>query len=1670
MRKAVSYAFTTLLVCLSALLFAGSASAYQPGSEQNLKTLVMLINFPDDLSTPVTTAQVKDVMFTGAHSVNEFYLEDSWGKFGFTGINQQDGDVIGYITSPVNKTDGCNGSAMTDGLDAQATLLGYNVAAYDRVVYVAPTCPNGRSFAGIATGRAWIVGNAWSSIYAWAHELGHDMPIGPGDGQGHANAMYCDEGGFPTTSGDRCFQAGYADENDIMGNSVRLRNSFNRIAAGFLPMSTSTTASAPGVYDLYGTDEQPIADHTYNLRIPIREPIVAFVLGGTFNTGGSNGFLNLEYRRPRGYFDQNLSPSTTTTGATIRFARDYGEVFDNMRTETYLVDTEPRTRPFLGWRKGQGHSWFEDYYYEQEYGEFDPLTTDTGYYDPDSDVLLRVVERDSQKIQIEYSKGFAAFEQTSVEVSNRVLTVTAQTGWANDIYLRADNDGNIVVRDGNAPLSLTGGCSRSAKNVALCPVSAIDQVVVNTGDRRDYVDANLPVPATIDGGAGDDVLVGGGEIDVIDGGDGVDKIIANGANDLVSGGAGGDNINTGAGDDIVTGLDGSVDSVSCGDGGDEVETELGDLLDETCEPAGPVDTAIASGPAAGGFTTDDTPVFTFRATSSAATFECSVDGGSNWNPCASPYTTPSLPAGTQSFAVRAVVAGVPDATSAVRSFTVEAADLQGPVISITSPTSLMGGSSHLLSFVTADPSGVAGATCAIDGGASFGCVSGSQITVSGDGAHTLAVTATDTLSNARTATVRFIVDGTGPSISVFGPTGTVHSAQPRPWFNITDANNLSDVWCVVDSGDPFGCIDYHALQPLSDGVHTLIVGATDQAGNMSSALVSFTVDTTGAWTYIDSGPANGSVLDTTTVQFAFHGNSSYDTDAIECKMDADLWRGCLSNTIFATAAEGPHTFSVRAVDRAGNPDPTPATRSFAIDRTSPDVSIQSPSEGSTVANPVSAEFAATDDNLAGVTCVVDANPPVACASPLALGNLAAGPHSFEVTAIDAAGHASSASVSFDVTGAIPTPVITSVTGAPQNGAVIGTSVPAFGGTEVIDGSMVTVKNGATVLCASAPVSGGTWSCASSVALADGTYEGVTAVAGYGDPNESSESAPAAPFTIDTTSPAVTIDPIASPTRDQTPDITFDVVEANLSSVTCRIDSDTPVSCTSPFTPSYVLDDGGHDVFVTATDALGNAHTASAPFVVDNTVPVVSLTSPVGTITTSTPTIVFTATDPSGVTVNCRIDDASYRTCTSGMVWDTALSEGGHTLWLQAIDGVGNAMSIPYAFTVDLPEPEVRNVTVVTPPSGTHSLTNEGVVDWSHWGRSLATGWDHKSSGGAQVSNLATVTPTGASPATTLTRVSSSVAPTASWSDGTPTASSSGTATGVTNTQSGQGRGVALTVANLQNSELVTLRLHAGVLNTTGKLELYWSSNPGSVISNTSVTAGSSVVNRIYQIALRPPQTTDTLNVRFLQNTTSSSGKVRVYSASLAKLAAVKSTAPASADLTATGTLDWAHWGTSGTSLTQTGKASATEIQTPAVKVGLGSVTQATAAVNPVTTSFSWTNGDSPVSNAGTQTGISTGAASGRGFSFTVPAASANRKTLKLFVGVTNTTGKLDLFWGSNTIPVLTDASVSNSSGTTNAVYSIDLRHATAGTTLKVQFTQNTSSSSGRVTLQSAALY
>ncbi len=351
------------------------------------------------------------------------------------------------------------------------------------------------------------------------------------------------------------------------------------------------------------------------------------------------------------------------------------------------------------------------------------------------------------------------------------------------------------------------------------------------------------------------------------------------------------------------------------------------------------ETVITAGPADGGFTNDTTPTFAFTADRPLGTLRCSVDGGP-FLLCTSPMTIGPLADGLHTFAVRGIDRyGNGDQTPASRAFTVDTDPPETTIDSGPATGSFINDETPTFGFSSDEPGTFA---CSVDGSPFSPCSTQFTTDTLDEGSHTFRVRAIDRATNidASPAARAFVVDVTPPQTAITsGPAQGSAITDTTPTFQSTVTETGSTRQCSLD-GAPFtACTSPTTLGPLADGQHTFRVRGVDRAGNLdpTPAGRTFTVDTVPPDTQITGGPRDGGVAIVASPSFQFSSNETQST--FKCRVDGGAAVNCNSGDSFGPLADGSHTFTVRATDRAGNPDPTPASRTFIVDSNPPSLTI-----------------------------------------------------------------------------------------------------------------------------------------------------------------------------------------------------------------------------------------------------------------------------------------------------------------------------------------------------------------------------------------------------------------------------------------------------------------------------------------------------------------------------------------------------------------------------------------------------------------------------------------------------------------------------------------------------------------------------------------------------------
>jgi RTX calcium-binding nonapeptide repeat (4 copies) len=175
-------------------------------------------------------------------------------------------------------------------------------------------------------------------------------------------------------------------------------------------------------------------------------------------------------------------------------------------------------------------------------------------------------------------------------------------------------------------------------------------------------------------------------------------------------------------------------------------------------------------------------------------------------------------------------------------------------------------------------------------------------------------------------------DGVAPAFRFTSPSEFTTDVTPTINFTVIekDPYTLSD--CSFDGTPlaPADCMSGYQPGTLEVRDHTFSVRATDKYGNSFGTTYKFTIDLTPPETQLDSVPP--ATVDTATPRFAF---SSNEPGGFLCRFDLENFFTCGSPFVGGPLANGPHTFEVAAVDRAGNLDQTPASFSFTINVIAP---------------------------------------------------------------------------------------------------------------------------------------------------------------------------------------------------------------------------------------------------------------------------------------------------------------------------------------------------------------------------------------------------------------------------------------------------------------------------------------------------------------------------------------------------------------------------------------------------------------------------------------------------------------------------------------------------------------------------------------------------------------
>jgi large repetitive protein len=759
------------------------------------------------------------------------------------------------------------------------------------------------------------------------------------------------------------------------------------------------------------------------------------------------------------------------------------------------------------------------------------------------------------------------------------------------------------------------------------------------------------------------------------------------------------------------------------------------------------DTTLTSGPA--NVTSSTSATFTFTSSTPDSTFQCSLDGQTQ-TPCSSPETYTGLADGAHTFTVAAVdPAGNVDPTPASSSWTV---DTTAPTVTLTSPVAASYTNNTTPTFRGAAEvaTGDSGVTVTIYSGAGTGGTvvqtltapvqPGGTWTVNAgslpQGTYTAEARQTDAASNTGYSSQDvFTVDTTPPTVTLYTPADGTHTndtmpeisgvagtaVQDAPSVTVTVTGGASPVQLTANVS-PSGAWDVNLPESLADGNYAVQAAQQDLAGNTGYSYSDFTIDTTPPQTFLDSGPVG--TTSSTTATFTFHSTDALSQagSTFQCQLDGGIWTTCSSPQSYSGLADGTHTFSVEAVDGAGNVDYTGATDTWTINSTLPPVTLDAPAENA-FTNDTTPTFSGSAGTATGdsvVRVLIYAGTDLSGSPVQTLDAVVASDGTWSATATtlangtyvayaqqsNGAGTATSDTHTFTVNTQAPTTTIT--VGPPGNS---GTGAASF--------SFVSSEAGSTFQC---QLDGGAWTpCVSPQdysGLGDGSH---TFEVRATDPAGNVGAPASQTWSVNTSLPALSLSAPSDGAFSNDPQLSISgtggTAAGDAASVTVELYGGTSIAGTPLETivtsvssgtgswstrPNPALADGTYTVYAEQTGSAGTAYTAAHTFTVDTVPPTTTIVSgPQGTTAATSARFVFNSSAENS-TFQCQLDGGPCSPCTSPQSY-SALATGMHTFSVRATDPAGNTDPDPpeQVWTIDPTVP----VTLTSPADGISTNNN-----------------------------------------------------------------------------------------------------------------------------------------------------------------------------------------------------------------------------------------------------------------------------------------------------------------------------------------------------------------------------
>jgi len=556
-----------------------------------------------------------------------------------------------------------------------------------------------------------------------------------------------------------------------------------------------------------------------------------------------------------------------------------------------------------------------------------------------------------------------------------------------------------------------------------------------------------------------------------------------------------------------------------------------------------------------------------------------------------------------------------------------------------------------------------------------------------DGPHVVVASIADRAGNVGSATARFVVDGTAPSIETIEPPPGrfINTTTPtiRIQYNDRDGVDLSTLRVLINGIDRTALFTKGATEAVAilDAASALPQGMVEVAstirdvgGNAAASTSSFVVDTEmPAIEIVQPG------LDQYTSAAAIDVSGSV-TDASPATVTVNGVDASVSGSNFTAAnvpiGSGPDVdVIVLATDAAGNTART--SRVVHVDRDAPVVHIDQPAAGAFVGSAAIAVSGTVSDASTVVVRVNGVSATVGSGSFTVTVPATDGPTTLQAVAEDAAGN--TAAFSLAVTVDTVTPQVTIAT--PAAGSVLRGPVVTVTGTVADATPTVVLVNGVPAI-----VSGAAFSAA--VPVPDGA---VTLAVVARDAAGNAATAAAA-ITVDSVAPALRLTAPAAGSSTNAAAVHITGTVADATAVTLMVAGvDVPVVSGQFAYDAVVANEGDATITAVATDAAGNTATAFVTVTVDRSAPTVSIVTPASGSFLRGPSVAITGTVADAAIASVNVNGVPAVLADGGFSALVPVNDGQVTLVATATDRAGNSAIAAANVTVDTVPPTISVV-------------------------------------------------------------------------------------------------------------------------------------------------------------------------------------------------------------------------------------------------------------------------------------------------------------------------------------------------------------------------------------------